>query len=91
MFFGFNNGITATASKVDKELTKHGFVINYLKDFQIVNGGQTTVSIHEAFKRGFEENLKDIQIQMKLSVIDLDKEESDLVPKFQNMQIAKIK
>lgn len=79
MFFGFNNGITATASKVDKELTKHGFVINYLKDFQIVNGGQTTVSIHEAFRKKVD--ISDIYIQMKLTIVDLDKEESDLVSK----------
>ena len=73
MFFSYNNGITATASHIEKEYNtkteKGGMIITSITNFQIVNGGQTTASVHEALKRGFEKNLSDIQIQMKLSVI----------------------
>lgn len=81
MFFSYNNGITATASKIEKEPTKMGFTITGITDFQIVNGGQTTASIHEALRRGFEENLGDIQVQMKLSVIEDQEQAKEIVPK----------
>ena len=72
MFFSYNNGITATASNIKKDFNstseKGGLFISSITNFQIVNGGQTTASVHEAIKRGFEENLKDIQIQMKLTL-----------------------
>ena len=48
MFFGYNNGITATASEIEYSVTKHGVAITKLVDFQIVNGGQTTASIFAA-------------------------------------------
>ena len=35
MFFSYNNGITATASKIEKEPTKMGFTITGITDFQI--------------------------------------------------------
>ena len=52
MFFGYNNGITATASEIEYTVTQHGIAISELKDFQIVNGGQTTASIFDAKRRG---------------------------------------
>ena len=85
MFFSYNNGITATASAIKKEYNskteKGGLIISSITNFQIVNGGQTTASVHEAIKRGFEENLKDIQIQMKLSVISNESRAEEIVPK----------
>jgi len=85
MFFSYNNGITATASAIKKEYNskteKGGLIISSITNFQIVNGGQTTASIHEAIKRGYEENLKDIQIQMKLSVISDINRAEEIVPK----------
>ena len=85
MFFSYNNGITATASKIEKEYNskteKGGMLITSITNFQIVNGGQTTASIHEALKRGYEKNLEDIQIQMKLSVISDQEKSEEIVPK----------
>ncbi len=85
MFFSYNNGITATASHIEKEYNtrteKGGMIITSITNFQIVNGGQTTASVHEALKRGFEKNLKDIQIQMKLSVIREQENAEKIVPK----------
>ena len=50
MFFAYNNGIAATAEKI-KFVVEDG--VKYIKEivgFQIVNGGQTTASIHRAKK-----------------------------------------
>lgn len=45
MFFAYNNGIAATATELDTEMTSIGLCITRIKDLQIVNGGQTTASI----------------------------------------------
>ena len=51
-FLAYNNGITATASKVDfAPLPGGGQAIRRVHDLQIVNGGQTTASIHYAHVR----------------------------------------
>ena len=41
-FFAFNNGVSATAMDLVIETTPEGRFITYAKDFQIVNGGQTS-------------------------------------------------
>tara|TARA_Y100000589_G_scaffold329548_1_gene376458 strand:- start:12 stop:2090 length:2079 start_codon:yes stop_codon:yes gene_type:complete len=78
MFFGYNNGITATASEIEYSVTKHGVAITRLVDFQIVNGGQTTASIYDAKRRGTL--LKSVYVQMKLSVVGEEKSK-EIVPK----------
>lgn len=73
MFFAYNNGIAATATKVEVAYTPHGPVITYIKDLQIVNGGQTTASIANALltaKKGETVELGKIAVPMKLSVLD---------------------
>ena len=86
MFFGYNNGITATASEIEYSVTKHGVAITKLVDFQIVNGGQTTASIFDAKKRGT--NLEFVNVQMKLSVVEeeLSKEIVPNISQFANSQ-----
>ncbi len=76
MFFAYNNGITATASDVQTENGEAGLQITRIRDLQIVNGGQTTASLFHT-KRRDRAALRDIFVQMKLSVID--SEESELV------------
>jgi len=49
MFMAYNNGIPATAESV--QLTEDQKEILSIKDFQIVNGGQTTASIFQTRKR----------------------------------------
>lgn len=63
MFFAYNNGITATAS--DLEFDGKGN-IKTIKNFQIVNGGQTTSSIYAASKKL---DVSKVAVQMKLSVV----------------------
>ena len=48
MFLAYNNGITATADHI--ELDASGKHIKYIRNLQIVNGGQTTASIFHTFK-----------------------------------------
>lgn len=74
MFFAYNNGVSATALDVHLEKTSNGTFIVYAKDFQIINGGQTTASLSNARYKDKAE-LNDIYIQMKL--IEIDEQDVD--------------
>lgn len=78
MFFAYNNGITATAEEIEIEDNGGRLLLRRLKNFQIVNGGQTTASIHAA-QRG-KIDVSQTFVQMKLSVVDSQRA-SRLVPK----------
>lgn len=68
-FLAYNNGITATASKVDfAALPGGGQGVCRIHDLQIVNGGQTTASIHYAHVRD-KADISSVYIQMKLTVV----------------------
>ena len=57
-----------------------------IDDLQIVNGGQTSASIYDAYRKGID--LSEVYIQMKLSVVS-EETASKLVPeisKFANSQ-----
>lgn len=70
-FFAYNNGVSATAMDLVVETTSEGKVITYAKDFQIINGGQTTASLSNArYKDGAD--LSQIYVQMKLTEVDSD-------------------
>lgn len=70
MFFAYNNGITATASAVETTaLSSDGLAITRVKDFQIVNGGQTTASLLYA-RDALKLELSKVYIQVKLSVVE---------------------
>ncbi len=84
MFFAYNNGLTATAE--DIEITSDN-KIKSLKNFQIVNGGQTTASLFNTMKID-KVDLSDIFVQMKLTIID-DDNINEVVPnisRFANTQ-----
>ena len=78
MFFAYNNGITATAEAVEIDDDGGRLLLRRLKNFQIVNGGQTTASIHAA--RRARVDVSGTFVQMKLSVVDHERA-SRLVPK----------
>ena len=78
MFFAYNNGITATAEDVEIDDDGGRLLLRRLKNFQIVNGGQTTASIHSA-QRG-KVDVSQTFVQMKLSVVDPERA-NRLVPK----------
>ena len=79
MFFAYNNGITATAESVETVPGPEGLVLTSMRNFQIVNGGQTTASIHAAM-RNQNADLDQVFVQMKLSIVDPDSAQ-DVVPK----------
>lgn len=78
MFFAYNNGITATAEEVEIENDGGRLLLRRLKNFQIVNGGQTTASIHAAKQARID--VSQTFVQMKLSVVDHERA-NRLVPK----------
>ncbi len=67
-FFVYNNGISATASAAEVIDSPTGSKLLNVKHLQIVNGGQTTASLHAA-KAKDKLNLDGIYVQMKLSVV----------------------
>ena len=80
MFFAYNNGVTATASEVDTcRLPNGALAINKIRDFQIVNGGQTTASLLYA-KDEMKLSLDHVHIQVKLSVVG-EERLGEIVPK----------
>ena len=79
MFFSYNNGLSATADAVETENSPEGLRIISAKNLQIVNGGQTTASIHAA-KRLSPESLKSVHVQMKLTVVPRTRSD-EVVPK----------
>lgn len=69
-FFAYNNGISATAADVQFDRTEHGLSLISARDFQIINGGQTTASLSSArYNYRGKANLDVIYVQMKLTVI----------------------
>ena len=78
MFFAYNNGITATAEEVEIGDQGGRLLLRRLKNFQIVNGGQTTASIHVAWRSKVD--VSQTFVQMKLSVVDSERA-TKLVPK----------
>jgi hypothetical protein len=69
MFLAYNNGVTATAEAVETKEDGRGLVLTSLRNFQIVNGGQTTASIHAASRKK-DVDLSQVFVQMKLSIIE---------------------
>lgn len=70
MFMTYNNGISTTAKSIviDDDKSDEDFVvIKEITDWQIVNGGQTTASIHNALQSGID--ISQVNVQIKLTVI----------------------
>ncbi|MFF1377792.1 AIPR family protein [Streptomyces sp. NPDC058308] len=69
-FLAYNNGITATASEAEFVMDANGncVAIRQLTGLQIVNGGQTTATLHHVMKRD-KKDLSEVRVQMKLSLV----------------------
>ncbi len=74
-FFVYNNGITCTATDAGFSSGPDGRRLTSVKYLQIVNGGQTTASLHAAMKID-RAKLDDVTVQMKLSVVTTPKVEN---------------
>ncbi|QZT37914.1 AIPR family protein [Halosquirtibacter xylanolyticus] len=80
MFLPYNNGLSATAQNVVIETKDNQQYITSLKDFQIVNGGQTTASLFHT-ERKYKADLNRVYVQMKLTEIKDVTLKNDIVPK----------
>lgn len=70
MFMAFNNGIAATAEEVTiTDLPNNqGKAIAQVKDFQIVNGGQTTASVYHTWKKD-KVDISNVFVPVKLTIV----------------------
>ncbi len=87
MFFSYNNGLSATADGVETEADGAGFNILSARNLQIVNGGQTTASLHAAL-RSNADRLDRVHVQIKLTVVPPEQSEAVVpsISKFANSQ-----
>ncbi|MCH1949197.1 AIPR family protein [Enterocloster sp. OA13] len=83
-FFAYNNGISATTMGVKFESTSQGLFLVSARDFQIINGGQTTASLSNARYRD-KADLNTIFVQMKLTDIAGTLENEDATTLVQNI------
>ena len=88
-FLAYNNGLCCTAAEVDLEPGKDGHLrLKRVRDFQIVNGGQTTASIYHAMKKE-KVDVSRVVVQVKLTVLNDPARVADIVPlisKYANSQ-----
>jgi AIPR protein/abortive infection phage resistance-like protein len=87
-FLAYNNGVSATAKAAGLESGPNGTVLHSLTELQIVNGGQTTASLHHAARRGL--SLSEVHVPAKITLMDderLDPMVSD-ISKYANSQNA---
>lgn len=79
MFLPYNNGLAATALDVQTEVVNDHLYLTSMRDFQIVNGGQTTASLfHTEHKHKVD--LSKVFVQMKLTVIKDEEKKNEAVP-----------
>lgn len=71
LFFSYNNGISSTAAEVIIQTDETGRkYISTIRNWHIVNGGQTTSTIYNAYrKKGLEENLQKSFVSVKVSEV----------------------
>lgn len=88
-FLAYNNGLCCTAAEVKLEQRKDGQMgLAWAKDFQIVNGGQTTASVYHAMKKE-RLDISQVTIQVKLTVLRKPEDLTEIVPliaRFANSQ-----
>lgn len=68
LFLAYNNGITIVAERID--LDRSGTLITSISGLQIVNGGQTTASIHRA-RKDSSADLSHVYVQAKITVVPM--------------------
>jgi hypothetical protein len=79
-FLAYNNGISGTAEAVTISKSKDGSCkLEHLRDFQIVNGGQTTASIYHAMKKE-KADISHVTVQVKLTVVSVPAKVAEFVP-----------
>lgn len=87
MFFAYNNGISATATKAVVVSHGDGLRLTEVTDLQIVNGGQTTATLANALADK-ETGLTHTFVQMKLSEVtaETNGKYTPLIARYANSQ-----
>ncbi|BCJ86813.1 AIPR family protein [Effusibacillus dendaii] len=68
MFMAYNNGISTVATWIEADELNHGVVsVHSLHGWQIVNGGQTTASLANAYKNNLD--LSQVFVPIKLTIL----------------------
>ena len=79
-FLAYNNGLCCTAAEVRVKAERDGHaLLDWVKDFQIVNGGQTTASIYHSLKKQ-KLPISQVFVQVKLTVLSDPTKVADIVP-----------
>jgi len=79
-FLAYNNGLCCTAAEVKVKAASDGHArIEWVRDFQIVNGGQTTASIYHALKKE-KVDVTQVVVQVKLTVLSDPAGVAEIVP-----------
>jgi hypothetical protein len=86
-FLAYNNGITATADEIEVGLFMGEAAISRVRGLQIVNGAQTTASIHRA-KKADRIDISKVALSMKLTLVEPAKltEFVPLIARYSNTQ-----
>lgn len=79
MFLPYNNGLAATAIDVRTTDSAGQRYITGIRDFQIVNGGQTTASLFHT-EHKYKVSLDKVFVQLKLTVIKDEDQKNKAVP-----------
>lgn len=86
-FLAYNNGIAATADEIEAGLFAGEMAISRIRGLQIVNGAQTTASIHRA-KKTDRMDISKVAVSMKLTLVEPSKlsEFVPLIARYSNTQ-----
>lgn len=86
-FLAYNNGVTATADEIQAGLFAGEMTIHRIRGLQIVNGAQTTASIHRA-KKADRIDISRVAVSMKLTLVEPTKlvEFVPLIARYSNTQ-----
>lgn len=88
-FLAYNNGLCCTAAEVKLQPDADGHtLLEWVRDIQIVNGGQTTASIYHALRKE-KTDISQVVVQIKLTVLSQPEKVAEIVPlisKYANSQ-----
>ncbi|MBG9721509.1 AIPR family protein [Bacillus mycoides] len=91
MFVAYNNGISTVARSGEIEKIQENmnlYRVASLTGWQIVNGGQTTASIHQAYKNG--NDLSSVYVQAKLTILKLHADQENDQHVLEDEMVSKI-
>ncbi len=88
-FIAYNNGLTITGSTGEVIMVGDKYLLKSIKDFQIVNGGQTTAGIYFSFKDGLDVSKINLMAKINIAKNVTEEEQNELISKisrFSNTQ-----